>query len=77
MQFVLDFNKRTAFSPTIREIGEAVGLTSVATVHRYLINLRGLDLLSFIDNQPRTVAITENGIAYLAQHNKTNTLEEN
>ena len=38
-QFLVDYVDRHGYPPTVREIGEAVGLASPSTVHAHLANL--------------------------------------
>ncbi|WP_371380931.1 LexA family protein [Sporomusa aerivorans] len=55
---ILNFlNQSHAYSPTIREIGEAVGLRSSSTVHMYL---KRLEKQGFIERQlgcPRCISV--------------------
>ncbi|MFL6012244.1 MAG: hypothetical protein ACJ734_10715, partial [Gaiellaceae bacterium] len=37
--FLVDYVDRHGYPPTVREIGEAVGLASPSTVHAHLANL--------------------------------------
>ncbi|MEK5207465.1 LexA family protein [Psychrobacillus sp. FSL H8-0510] len=46
-----------SYSPTIREIAYAVGLTSTSTVHGHLDRLRRKGYIDFIDMRPRTIQI--------------------
>lgn len=71
LQFIQQFHSRTAFSPTLREIGDAVGLSSISSVHQYLVNLREGGYVMFFDEQPRTITLTESAVQLLK------TLEEN
>ena len=38
-KFLVDYVDRHGYPPTVREIGEAVGLASPSTVHAHLANL--------------------------------------
>ena len=44
-QFLVDYVDRHGYPPTVREIGEAVGLASPSTVHAHLANLERAGLL--------------------------------
>jgi repressor LexA len=48
---------RYGYPPTVREIGEAVGLTSSSTVHAHLANLERLGLLRRDPTKPRALGI--------------------
>src|SRR5204863_9921868 len=43
--FLVDYVDRIGYPPTVREIGEAVGLASPSTVHAHLANLERAGLL--------------------------------
>ena len=61
---ILDFIARTVrergYPPTVREIGEAVGLTSSSSVHAQLENLERLGLLRRDPTKPRAIGLSEN-----------------
>jgi repressor LexA len=58
---ILDFIKRTVeqrgYPPTVREIGEAVGLTSSSSVHAQLANLERRGLLRRDPTKPRAMEL--------------------
>ena len=58
---ILDFIGRTVsdrgYPPTVREIGEAVGLTSSSSVHAQLANLERKGLLHKDPTKPRAMAL--------------------
>jgi repressor LexA len=45
------------YPPTVREIGEAVGLTSSSTVHAHLANLERLGHLKRDPTKPRALGV--------------------
>lgn len=45
LRFITDYSASRGYSPTLREIGEAVGLSSSATVHHHLAKLQRAGLL--------------------------------
>jgi repressor LexA len=59
----LDFITRTVrergYPPTVREIGEAVGLTSSSSVHAQLANLERRGLLHKDPTKPRAISTSE------------------
>lgn len=61
-RFILDEQERNGYPPTVREICDGVGLTSPASVHRYLRILKEEGALSFDANKKRayTVSSSEN-----------------
>src|SRR5437899_8772296 len=58
---ILDFIKATVrergYPPTVREIGEAVGLTSSSSVHSQLANLERRGLLHKDPTKPRAIGL--------------------
>lgn len=62
---ILDFIKRTVedrgYPPTVREIGEAVGLTSSSSVHAQLANLQRRGLLRRDAAKPRAMELQVQG----------------
>ena len=60
---ILEFIARTVrdrgYPPTVREIGEAVGLTSSSSVHAQLANLERLGLLHKDPTKPRAIGLAD------------------
>ena len=57
LDFVNDHCDRHGYPPTVREIGQAVGLTSSSTVHAHLGNLERLGLLRRDPTKPRALEL--------------------
>lgn len=55
--FVLDYSDRHGYPPTVREIGQAVGLASPSTVHAHLANLERAGLLRRDPTKPRALEL--------------------
>jgi repressor LexA len=55
--FVLEYSDRHGYPPTVREIGEAVGLASPSTVHAHLANLERAGLLRRDPTKPRALEL--------------------
>jgi repressor LexA len=53
--FLVDYVDRHGYPPTVREIGEAVGLASPSTVHAHLANLERAGLLRRDPTKPRAL----------------------
>jgi len=45
------------YPPSVREIGQMVGLRSTSTVQARLHELRGEGRITFVDRQPRTIVV--------------------
>src|SRR5947199_10534605 len=59
--FVVEYVDRHGYPPTVREIGEAVGLASPSTVHAHLANLERAGLLRRDPTKPRALELTGRG----------------
>jgi repressor LexA len=56
-QFLVDYVDRHGYPPTVREIGQAVGLASPSTVHAHLANLERAGLLRRDPTKPRAIEL--------------------
>jgi repressor LexA len=56
-EFVVGYADQHGYPPTVREIGEAVGLASPSTVHAHLANLERAGLLRRDPTKPRALAL--------------------
>jgi len=56
-QFLVEYVDRHGYPPTVREIGEAVGLASPSTVHAHLANLERAGLLRRDPTKPRALEL--------------------
>ena len=57
-EFIVGYVDRSGYPPTVREIGEAVGLASPSTVHAHLANLERAGLLRRDPTKPRALELT-------------------
>jgi repressor LexA len=55
--FLVEYVDRRGYPPTVREIGEAVGLASPSTVHAHLANLERAGLLRRDPTKPRALEL--------------------
>jgi repressor LexA len=53
--FIADFVQKNQYSPSFEEIGEGLGLSSLATVHKHISNLEEKGLLSRDYNRSRSI----------------------
>jgi repressor LexA len=60
-EFLVDYVDRLGYPPTVREIGEAVGLASPSTVHAHLANLERAGLLRRDPTKPRALELVGRG----------------
>lgn len=58
LEFIVSCQRERNFPPTIREIGEHVGLSSSATVANHIKVLKNSGYISHNPQQPRTLAVT-------------------
>ena len=59
--FLVDYVDGHGYPPTVREIGEAVGLASPSTVHAHLANLERAGLLRRDPTKPRALELVGRG----------------
>ena len=57
--FLVDYVDRHGYPPTVREIGERVGLASPSTVHAHLANLERAGYLKRDPTKPRAVELLQ------------------
>jgi len=62
LKAILDLIDKKGYSPTVREIGEAVNLSSTSTVHKYLENLENKGCINRAKSSPRALSVTEKGL---------------
>lgn len=58
---IFSYCQERAYSPTIREIGDFVGLSSTASVSRHLDKLNDRKLITMLEKKPRTIRVTAKG----------------
>jgi repressor LexA len=57
LDFISQFIQRFGYAPTLKEIGEALGMNSVATVHEHLQRLREKGYVKKLDGTSRGIEI--------------------
>jgi repressor LexA len=55
--YIADFVQRNGYSPSFEEIGEGMGLSSLATVHKHISNLEKKGLLKRGYNKSRSIDV--------------------
>ncbi len=59
LDFLTSYLDAHGYPPTVREIGEAVGLASPSTVHAHLANLERAGLIKRDPTKPRALELTD------------------
>lgn len=59
LDFITQFIQRYGYAPTLKEIGEAVGLGSLATVHEHIDKLRLKGFIRKLDGTARGLEVVE------------------
>ena len=67
LDVVQEYMEQKGYPPTVREIGEAVGLNSPSTVHAHLKALEESGALTRDATKPRAIDLTERRDARAAQ----------
>jgi repressor LexA len=57
--FVQVFTRNNGYPPTVREIGEGVGISSPSTVHAHLAALREAGAIERMEGKPRALRLLE------------------
>jgi repressor LexA len=70
LQFIYDSVESQGYPPTVREIGEAVDLSSTSTVHGHLSRLEKKGWLYRDPTKPRAMEVTAEGLAALGMQPK-------
>lgn len=65
LQYIYDEVQAKGYPPTVREIGNAVNLSSTSTVHGHLSRLEKMGYLFRDPTKPRAIEVTPQGLARL------------
>ena len=57
LTFIQSYIKKKSYPPSVREIGEALGLSSSSTVHAHLIKLEKKGFIKKDPTKPRTLKV--------------------
>ena len=60
LEFITQFIQRYGYAPTLKEIGDALGMGSPATVHEHVDKLRIKGFLRKLDGTARGIEVVEN-----------------
>lgn len=66
LDFVTQYIQHTGVAPTLRQIADAMGLSSIATVHEHLETLRNLGLIERNKNHPRSIELNTKEVDYIS-----------
>lgn len=64
LNVIQEFITTNGYSPSLEEIGSALGLSSVATVHKHVTHLVEKGLVRRVWNQNRSIEIVESGAGH-------------
>lgn len=67
LEFIAAYRQEKGYSPSLREIAEAFGLTSVATVHQHIAALQRKGYVSKDWNRGRSLELSESGEAKVSR----------
>ena len=57
LAFIADFSSQYGFSPTLREIADGIGHSSVGTVHRHIAELKAEGLIFDAGGKSRSIVL--------------------
>jgi|HigsolmetaGSP11D_1036233.scaffolds.fasta_scaffold18611_1 repressor LexA len=72
LNFIKEEVKKKGYPPSVREIGEAVGLASSSTVHGHLAKLESKGLIRRDPTKPRAIEILDDDGSHLLTNNVIN-----
>lgn len=72
LSFIKDEVQKKGYPPSVREIGEAVGLASSSTVHGHLARLESKGLIRRDPTKPRAIEILEEETSHIPKSNVIN-----
>src|SRR5258706_14358337 len=67
LDFIKQFIQAQGSAPTLREIADAIGVNSLATVHEHLESMEEKGLLKRKHGRNRSIELTEGDINYSAE----------
>jgi len=59
LEYITKYMKRNGYAPSLGEIGRYFKLSSVATIHQHVENLKTKGYLKKIENQPRSIELNK------------------
>ncbi|MGY3766426.1 transcriptional repressor LexA [Vagococcus vulneris] len=65
LRFIFEQVSDRGYPPTVREIGEAVNLSSTSTVHGHLSRLEKKGLIFRDPTKPRAIELTNDGLSFI------------
>lgn len=74
LRFIYETVQKKGYPPTVREIGEAVNLSSTSTVHGHLIRLSNRGFITKDPTKPRAIEVTDAGVEALGVTKKSNVI---
>lgn len=75
-EFICHFTASHGYPPSVREIGNAIGLSSPSTVHSHLHKLEEAGYIRRDPNKPRTIEITGPGAPDVSQPNEVDVTQD-
>lgn len=58
VKFIVRFHKKYGYAPSVRQCGEAVGLSSPSTIHAHLMALVAEGRIKFDPHTPRSIRVS-------------------
>jgi repressor LexA len=57
LQYIIDYISSNGYPPTVREIGDGVGLKSTSSVHNHLQTMRLMGVIEGEIDKPRAIRV--------------------
>lgn len=68
LEFIQQFVQAHGYAPTLKQIAEAMNLSSLATVHEHLTTLEAKGLLKRKPGRTRSIQLVESDVDFLNEH---------
>ncbi len=68
LDYVTQYIQQNGVAPTLRQIADAMGLSSIATVHEHLETLKGLGLIDRNKGHSRSIELNTSEVDYVSEN---------
>jgi repressor LexA len=66
LNFIIDFTKERGYPPSVREVGEKIGVSSSATIHKFIRQCVDEGYIDIDARIPRSIRVSKMGKKYLS-----------
>jgi repressor LexA len=66
LSFIVDFTKERGYPPSVREIGNKIGVSSSSTIHKFIRQCVDEGYVDLDERIPRSIRVSKIGKKYLS-----------